>query len=103
MKMYKKTPLKNRPCVNVTQKEMAEVIQRQGGKIFAPCFTKVTDGSIRVLNCRKGSQKYVKGTGKPAAPGLHKVFSMTQDAWRSFREENVFELRAEGKRFFVVE
>ena len=37
----------------------------QGGKIFTVCFIKKGDGSYRVMNCRRGVTKGVKGVLPP--------------------------------------
>ena len=49
----------------INQKEAAGIISNQGNNIFTVTFIKRTTGEKRVMNCRKGVIKHLKG-GKAA-------------------------------------
>jgi len=73
----------------------------EGGKIFTVEFYKRTDGSLRVMNCRRGVQKGVKGVGmayNPAEKNLLVVYDMQKleegkDEKGAFRMINLSDLK----------
>ena len=70
----------------------AELINDSKGRIFTATFTKKT-GEERVMNCRKGVQKGVKGTGKnnTESLGMITVYDMQE---RGFKKLNLQEVTA---------
>lgn len=71
-------------------------ISKLKGKIFTVAFRKV-DGSARVMNCRTGVSKYVKGTGNNVkTPGLITVFELSSNDYRSFYADRVLWIKTNG-------
>ena len=66
------------------------------GKIFTACFTK-KDGSERVINCRTGVSKYVKGTGTlKTKKHLRKVYDLKKKGYRTINLNTLKWIKAEG-------
>jgi hypothetical protein len=79
--------------------EIKEVIELLGDKIFTVTFTK-KDGSVRIMNARRGVSKGVKGVGmsyNPAQKGLVVVFDMQKQAFRMINANTIHEIKAEKK------
>jgi hypothetical protein len=68
--------------------DIRKAIKSTNGKIFSVEFIK-KDGSRRVMLCRTGVKKYLKGVGKPTNQELQVVFDMHKLQYRSFRYESV--------------
>lgn len=62
------------PAARLTLEAFLEAVE--GGRIFTVEFIKRTDGSHRVMNCRKGVAKYVKGVGRKFDPAEKKLLSV---------------------------
>lgn len=77
-------------------------IRAAGDKIFTVTFEK-KDGSVRVLNGRKGVKKYVKGTGNGIKkPGLVTVFDMGLREYRTVTLNRVLEAKTRGAKLVVA-
>ena len=74
-------------------------------QVFTVVFIKRTDGTKRVMNCRYGVEKYLKG-GKKAFKDkdhdLKTVFDMQKMAYRSISLEGLLELHIEGVIYKVA-
>jgi len=68
--------------------DIRKAIKSTNGRIFSVEFIK-KDGSRRVMLCRTGVKKYLKGVGKPTNQELQVVFDMHKLQYRSFRYESV--------------
>lgn len=78
-----------------------------GGKIFTITFIKRTNGETRMMNCRRGVRKGVKGVGlkfKPEEKKLLVVYDMQKietegerGAFRMVNLETLIELKLDGK------
>lgn len=74
----------------------------EGGRIFTVEFTKRTDGSHRVMNCRRGVSKGVTGIGLAFDPGpkaLLPVYDLQADGYRFVSLDSLIALRLNGKRY----
>ena len=83
--------------------EIKKVIELLGDKIFTVTFTK-KDGSIRVMNARRGVKKGVKGVGmsyNPTEKDLVVVFDMQKEAFRMINAKTILEIKA-GEKFYKV-
>ena len=77
--------------------EIKKVIELLGDKIFTVTFTK-KDGSIRVMNARRGVKKGVKGVGmsyNPTEKDLVVVFDMQKEAFRMINAKTIMEVKAD--------
>jgi len=65
-----------------------KAIQENLKQVLAGRFFKVTfnkaDGSERVMNCRMGVHKFVKGTGQPKPDNIVTVYVPSLEQYRSF-------------------
>ena len=84
--------------------EPSQVIEIVGdGKIFSATFVK-KDGTIRVMNCRRGVSKHVTGTGlkfNPQDKQLLGVFDMHKDQHRFINLQTLQSIQAGGQRYEV--
>ena len=73
------------------------------GEIFTVKFVK-KDGTERVMNCRRGVSKGVKGTGNPLSikTSVLRVFDMKKGAFRTINLKTVEWIKAGGVQFLVV-
>jgi hypothetical protein len=77
------------------------VINAAADKIFTIKFKK-SNGSIRVMNARKGVKKHLKGCTKPKKAGIITVFDMQLQAYRSISIDRVIEIRARGTKTTTI-
>lgn len=77
--------------------ELKNIISLLGDKIFTVTFVK-KDGTVRVMNARRGVKKGVKGVGMsydPYSKNLIPVYDMQKGAFRIINAETILEIRAE--------
>ena len=72
-------------------KTIKEKIQEQGGKFFSVEFTK-KDGTTRVMLCKAGVTKYLKGGKRTVGNDVQVVFDMHKMQYRSFRYDSVIKI-----------
>lgn len=87
----------------MTRLEAKEAIHNHGDKIFTVVFIK-KNGEQRVMNCRKGVKKGVKGVGLPFDPAdynLMPVFDMQKNAFRMINFDTITSLSMEGEKWEV--
>lgn len=82
-----------------------EIVNEVGkdGKIFTVKFIKRTIGEERILNCRLGVYKYVRGIGMsydPKSKGLITVFDMQKNGYRMIATESVEWVHGNGKTYY---
>lgn len=65
-----------------------------GGKFFSVEFIK-KDGKTRVMLCRVGVTKYLKGGKRTANNDVQVVFDMHKMQYRSFRYDSVVKINNE--------
>jgi hypothetical protein len=75
-------------------KTIKEKIQEQGGKFFSVEFTK-KDGTTRVMLCKAGVTKYLKGGKRTVGNDVQVVFDMHKMQYRSFRYDSVIKINQE--------
>lgn len=71
----------------------------KNNKIFTATFVK-KDGSVRVMNCRRGVTKGVKGVGMsydPYEKNLLPVYDMQKGAFRMININTITELKGNGQ------
>lgn len=96
----KKGPVSNKVYYTNAKIIIRNTIERTKGKIFTVCFTKL-DGEDRIMNCRLGVGKYVKGTGhKQQAPDVITVYDLQINDYRSFNLNRVKWVKADGVQTF---
>jgi hypothetical protein len=79
--------------------EIKEVINLLGNKIFTVSFIK-KDGTIRIMNARRGVKKGVKGVGmsyNPTEKDLIVVFDMQKESFRMINAKTILEIKADKK------
>ena len=89
--------------MKLTRLQAKEAIYKLGGNFFTVTFIK-KDGSLRVMNCRKGVKKGVKGVGlafNPADYDLMPVFDMQNDGYRMINFATIQQLTI-NKQTWVV-
>lgn len=91
--------------------KLADFIEKTAsGKIFTVEFYKRSNGELRVMNCRRGVQKGVKGVGlkfDPAQKDLLVVFDMQKinegkdekGAFRMINLSDLKSLRMDGNKY----
>ncbi len=87
--------------------EEARVLVRdyKGSQFFTVSFIKRGDGSLRVMNCRKGVKKDVKGVGhryNVASKGLICVRDVQKKAFRMIALESIKHIKLAGQEYKVV-
>ena len=87
----------------ITPYEVINIVN--DGKIFGATFVK-KDGTIRVMNCRRGVSKGVTGEGlkfNPADKQLLGVFDMQKDQHRFINLETLSQIRHGGEVYEVAQ
>tara|TARA_Y100000034_G_scaffold96541_1_gene117595 strand:+ start:515 stop:796 length:282 start_codon:yes stop_codon:yes gene_type:complete len=80
-----------------------QYIYKTNGKIFSAVFVK-KDGEKRMIVCRRGVAKYVKGVGlkfKPEKRDLVGVFDMHKKAYRFINLETLEQIKVKGITYKV--
>ena len=81
-----------------------QYIYKTNGKIFSAVFVK-KDGEKRMIVCRRGVAKYVKGVGlkfKPEKRDLVGVFDMHKKAYRFINLKTLEQLKFKGITYKVT-
>ena len=90
----------------VTPNEAGKLVKDyKGSQFFTVTFTKRGDGSTRVMNCRKGVKKDVKGVGHRyhvEDKGLICVRDVQKEAFRMIALESIQEVKMAGKIYKVT-
>jgi len=84
--------------------EAISLIKKSNGKIFTACFRKRTDNKMRIMNCRLGVTKGIKGTGNNIDKVKHElltVYDMQAKAFRSIPIPNIVNLTIDGQMYLV--
>tara|TARA_E500000318_G_scaffold69394_1_gene64262 strand:- start:363 stop:596 length:234 start_codon:yes stop_codon:yes gene_type:complete len=68
-----------------------EKIQSMGGKFFSVEFIK-RDGKTRIMLCKVGVTKYLKGGKRTVGDDVQVVFDMHKMQYRSFRYDSVIRI-----------
>ena len=71
-----------------------EKIQSMGGKFFSVEFIK-KDGKTRVMLCKVGVTKYLKGGKRTVGNDVQVVFDIHKMQYRSFRYDSVIKINQE--------
>ena len=80
-----------------------QYIYKTNGKIFSAVFTK-KNGEKRVMVCRQGVAKYVKGVGlkfKPEERDLIGVFDMHKKAYRFINAKTLEQIKIKGIEYNI--
>lgn len=83
--------------------EAANMIRESNGKFMTVTFTKRSTGENRIMNCRTGVKKGVKGTGKRKAKkdGLITVYDMSKKGFRTINISGLRSIRMNRKTYRV--
>lgn len=75
------------------------------GRAFTVVFTKRTDGTKRIMNCRYGVVSKLKGGDAPFSfteKNLHSVYDMVAHDYRSIPVDAIEKLNLDGVTYEVV-
>lgn len=93
--------------VEVSQEQAQQMVKGyKGRQFFTVEFVKRSNGKDRVMNCRKGVSKGVRGGGlrfDPASKGLVSVFDIPKKEYRFISLDNIKRISLKGKRYIVKE
>jgi len=87
----------------ITRNTAKKYIYKTNGKIFSAVFKK-KDGEKRLMVCRQGVAKYVKGVGlkfKPEERNLIGVFDMHKKAYRFINLSTLENLKIKGVNYKI--
>ena len=88
-----------------TKKDMAEIIDSiKNGQIFTAIFIK-KNGDIRIMNCRKGVAKHVKGGSlafNPEEKGLIGVYDLQSKGYRFINRKTLQGIKYQGIKYSVA-
>lgn len=85
------------------RKKLLPLLEKIKGKIFTVAFVK-KDGSKRIMNCRLGVKRHLKGGELPYDPlskGLLPVFDMQKRQYRMINLMTIYNLKIEDRNFIV--
>lgn len=79
-----------------------QLIDQLGSEFFTVTFTK-KDGSIRVMNCRKGVTKHLRGGESTTKNYDHllTVYDVKAEGYRNINVTTITEVKANGKRYSI--
>ena len=89
----------------ITIENATKLIKSTNGAIFAVEFTK-SNGAVRVMTCRLGVSKGLKGKGLAFAPSdydLLTVYDMTKRAYRMIRLNTLKRITVDGASYGVIQ
>jgi len=84
----------------MTRRDAVTFIRQTAGKVFAVAFVKRGDGSLRVMNCRLGVKKHLRGGPQaydPADHGLIVVYDMASRGYRSIPVDSITGIEVSGQ------
>ena len=82
--------------------EAVDIIKKKGKNFFSVAFTKRSDNHLRIMNCRTGVSKGVKGTGKKKKDNsLITVYDVNKKNYRNINVSGLRALRIKGENFIV--
>jgi len=90
--------------IKITRNQAKNIIHLTNGKFFTAKFTK-KDGSTRIMNCRLGVKKYLKGGSlrfNPSDYNLIPVFCFEKKSYRMININTIQELKVGGEVFGVL-
>ena len=80
-------------------RELATIVASSNGKIVSVTFTKA-DGTLRVMTCRLGVTKHLKGGESTLDGGKYlTVFDMAKKAYRAINKDTIQSVRLSGEEF----
>ena len=89
--------------MEITTTQAVKLIKSEGDKFFTVTFTK-KNGDERVLNGRRGVQKYVNGEGMKYNPSdyeLLTVYDVQAKGYRMINGDTISHLRIDGVEYNV--
>lgn len=100
---------RDRPTHIVPRDAMVAILERHReggrGRAFTVSFTKRTDGSQRLMNCRYGVYSKLKGGQAPFSfddKNLHSVYDLVSHDYRSIPLDTIDKVVIEGIKYEVV-
>lgn len=88
----------------LTPEAAVRLIKKSMGRFFTIAFTKRSTGERRVMTCRLGVHKYLKGGKKAYDPeklGLMIVWEPKSAEYKSIPTDAITELRFRGRKYSV--
>jgi hypothetical protein len=90
----------------ITKREASQLVEKyDASQVFTVTFVKRTTGETRVINCRKGVKKHLKGGRlgyNPAEKSLVGVFDMQNGGYRMIALESIKKIVMQGEEYKVV-
>lgn len=87
----------------ISAADAVNIINSQGGKFHSVTFVK-KNGDLRLMNCRKGVTKYLKGGTlkyNRADKGLIGTYDVRAKGYRSINVNTIVSIRANGMEYHV--
>jgi hypothetical protein len=81
--------------------DLVKLIKESAGKIMTVEFTKRSSGERRVMNCRLGVTKHLKGGESTIRPehSLIVVYDLKSAGYRSIPTEGIISVKIGGEKF----
>tara|TARA_R110000824_G_scaffold24927_1_gene87260 strand:+ start:198 stop:533 length:336 start_codon:yes stop_codon:yes gene_type:complete len=101
--MYKKIGKDMRPIKYVTSADAVNIINSQGGKFHSVTFVK-KNGDLRLMNCRTGVVKHLKGGTlkyNRSDKGLIGTYDIAAKGYRSINVNTIVSISAGGSDYVV--
>lgn len=83
----------------MTRRMVVNFIRNTNGRTFAVEFIKRTTGELRLMNCRTGVKKHLKGGTQPYDPkayNLLTVFDMVSGGYRTIPIDGITRIKVNG-------
>lgn len=91
--------------MQIKASEILEIVARAKGRWFSCTFIKRTNGETRLMSCRRGVKKYLKGGGPAydfASHALISVWDRHKKDYRVIPIEGVISLKVNGVVYQVA-
>jgi hypothetical protein len=89
----------------ITKKEAGQLAMQTKGKIFTVVFIKRTTGEERIMNCRLGVKKYLKGGSLPFDPVekmLLPVYDLQKKDYRLLPLDGIKYIKVDGQLYKTI-
>lgn len=91
--------------ITINTSQAKQMIKDTKGRFFTVTFTKKSDGSIRVMNCRLGVRAYLHGGAlryNPEAKGMIPVYDVQKRGYRIVTIDNIISLKIGNQTYKVL-
>ena len=95
----------NKEVIEITEQQAKDLVENyKGGRFFTVTFVKRTNNEVRVMNCRKGVKKHLKGGVKKYDPAKHNlvcVYDIQSKGYRSINLDSIKTVDMDNKVYTV--